>query len=158
MNESPVVVRTMTGADLAAANAIGQAHDPAWRLRSDDAGGIRLSDDARPGAIAYVSTVKGAVTGWVFGAFRPADSGYVAFDRLVVTPEHRGRGHARALVAQVLAEYPDTEVLVAAWDRELEAFYTGLGFCVVDEGANMSSCPPHKAAGCPGSPTTDRDT
>jgi predicted GNAT family N-acyltransferase len=51
-------------------------------------------------------------------------------ERFAVLPEHRGRGHGRALVAQVIAEARAAgfAVLVLHAQAHLESFYAGFGF------------------------------
>ncbi|MFB0617952.1 GNAT family N-acetyltransferase [Streptomyces sp. AGS-58] len=64
----------------------------------------------------------------VYGAHRPHESDYIAVDRIIVVPQHRNRGVARALVVHVLAAFPHTEAFMAAWELDLVAFCAALGF------------------------------
>ncbi|MGV2916243.1 GNAT family N-acetyltransferase [Streptomyces alfalfae] len=102
----------------------------------------RLEGDARPTQFFYVYEQGGAIVGWALGAERGNDAGYVAVDRVIVHPDHRRCGVARALVERVLADHADIEVLMAAWDPELVPFYESLGFRELEDGT-MSKSPPH---------------
>ncbi|MEW2134072.1 GNAT family N-acetyltransferase [Streptomyces sp. NPDC005435] len=125
-------VRPITASDLHAANAIGE--EKQWKLIAAPSGAICLAGEDRSPAFAYLCTEGDTVLGWVYGACRPPESGYIAVDRIIVAPQHRNRGVARALIAHVLAAFPDTEVLMAAWDHDLVAFYAALGFHQADDG------------------------
>ncbi|MET9779422.1 GNAT family N-acetyltransferase [Streptomyces sp. NPDC006367] len=119
-------VRPIATSDLAAVNAIGE--EKQWALAATSRGTVRLAGEDREPIFAYLCSEGDMVLGWAYGAYRPPESGYIAVDRIIVAPQHRNRGVARALVAHVLTAFPDTEVLMAAWDLDLVAFYAAVGF------------------------------
>ncbi|MFJ2114460.1 GNAT family N-acetyltransferase [Streptomyces sp. NPDC087850] len=128
------IVRAAHPADIAAMNLLGDAHG--WEVTTEDTTD-RLS--LHTADAAYVCEQNGAITGWIYCANRTG-WGYRAIDRLLVDPNHRGTGMARALVEQVLRDFASEEVLIAAWDRELHQFYEKLGFHV-DSDDNMNRLP-----------------
>ncbi|WP_331759296.1 GNAT family N-acetyltransferase [Streptomyces anulatus] len=125
-------VRPIAALDLAAANMIGEEEQ--WALVAAPNDAVRLAGDDRDPVFAYLCTEGATVLGWVYGAYRPPELGYIAVDRIIVAPQHRKRGVARALMAYVLAAFPDTKVLMAAWEPDLVAFYATLGFNENDDG------------------------
>lgn len=129
-------VRTIAAFDIAAVNAIGEEEQ--WALALAPNGTVRLAGDNRSPAFAYLCTEGDTVLGWVYGAYRPPESGYIAVDRIIVAPQHRNRGVARALMTHVMAVFPATEILMAAWDPRRVGFYTALGFHE-DEDGNMTN-------------------
>ncbi|MFJ3662618.1 GNAT family N-acetyltransferase [Streptomyces sp. NPDC090119] len=125
-------VRPIAAFDLAAANTIGEEEQ--WALVAAPSGAVRLAGEDRDPVFAYLCTAGDTVLGWVYGASRPPELGYIAVDRIIVAPQHRKRGVARALMAHVLAAFPDTKVLMAAWEPDMVAFYAALGFHEDDDG------------------------
>ncbi|MFE1190127.1 GNAT family N-acetyltransferase [[Kitasatospora] papulosa] len=131
-------VRPIAPSDLAVVNTIGE--EKHWALTSAPSGTVRLAGEDRDPAFAYLCTKGDTVLGWVYGAHRPPESGYNAVDRIIVASQHRNRGVARALVTHVLTAFPNTEMLMAAWEPDLVAFYNALGFREDDDG-NMTNKP-----------------
>jgi predicted GNAT superfamily acetyltransferase len=131
-------VRPIAASDLTSVNTIGEEEQ--WVLTVAHSGAVLLSGDDRSPDFAYLCTEGDTVLGWVYGAYRPPEFGYIAVDRIIVAPQHRNRGVARALTAHVVATFPDKKVLMAAWDSGLVPFYAALGFHE-DEDGNMTNRP-----------------
>ncbi|MFF2374854.1 GNAT family N-acetyltransferase [Streptomyces xiamenensis] len=128
-------IRPAEPADIAAMNRLGS--ELGWHLTATDD-----NEDLLPLATAdaaYVCVEEREIIGWVYCANRTGWE-YRGIDRLLVHPAHRNQGIARALVQQVLDDFPHEEVLIAAWDRDLRNFYEKLGFRV-DNHNNMTRLP-----------------
>ncbi|MFJ3189318.1 hypothetical protein [Streptomyces halstedii] len=59
--------------------------------------------------------------GWVYGASRPPELGYIAVDRIIVAPQHRKRGVALTFVDRALAVHT-----IAAGPTQLVTYDTGM--------------------------------
>lgn len=125
-------VRSITLSDLPVVNATGE--EKGWALAATPNGVVRLAGEQREPNFAYLCTTGDAVLGWVYGAYRSPEHGYIAIDRIIVAPPYRRRGIARALVEHILLNFPGVEVLMSAWDAELTPFYASLGFHEAGDG------------------------
>ncbi|MEV0445530.1 GNAT family N-acetyltransferase [Streptomyces spectabilis] len=132
-------VRPGEDSDVPSANALGE--EKGWVLTAVEGETPRREGEQRPTQFFYVCDEGSELLGWILGVERGAEAGYIAVDRVIVTPEHRRRGVARSLVERVFEDHPDVEVLMAAWDPELLPFYQALGFQELEDGT-MSRTPP----------------
>jgi ribosomal-protein-alanine N-acetyltransferase len=132
-----VTVREATPSDLPAVRALQTLlPEPVEELFADGLPpGITFVALPHSVAVATTATVGLDADGTPVGYVHAYDTGYVS--ELAVAPDHRGRGHGRALLARELAalrarDVDTAELEVAADNDRARSLYESLGFDVVE--------------------------
>ena len=88
-----------------------------------------MTSFARSDAVSLVALLDGEVVGHAFAAL--GENGALILHRLYILPERQGSGVGSALLAAVIAAFPQAEVMSLRVERENRAavrFYEGKGF------------------------------
>ena len=123
MRETGPFLRRMKLSDLSAAMEVDRRSLPKpWGER------IWRDELASPFGLYLVLELDGEVIGQI-GVRSVLDELHIT--TIAVLPEHRRRGHARALIGGALAAYPDARFVhleVRPTNRTARVLYTSLGF------------------------------
>ena len=123
MRETGPFLRRMKPSDLSAAMEVDRRSlSKPWGER------IWRDELASPFGLYLVLELDGEVIGQI-GVRSVLDELHIT--TIAVLPEHRRRGHARALIGGALAAYPDARLVhleVRPTNRAARVLYTSLGF------------------------------